>query len=387
MKQLSTKVINDLFEKNAEGLVSIYMPTHRRSTPPNMQEDQTRFKNLIREAAEQLAEQQIEEGRIESFKSELLGYLDNREFWQDLHESLAIFASADKVSMYRLPIEVEEWVFIGNRFDITPLLIIQEMNRPFYVFALAMQSPVLYKGNMIELKQVDIDFPKSVEDALNIDEMFANSKTIRGHEGTGGTSHAIGPHGQGDSTEAGKEERLQYFRIIEHKLRDYDKLDLTAPLILAATDSEGGDFLATTNLPNVVPEFIRGNYTKVDRSELHSHALEMMRSHVLTKDLAKLTDYYQEQKGVNRSSSDPEDIEMAAKAGRIDTLLVDVLDVTNDSVRDVQQAILKLRYQRDYNLKRLLDLVQVVVKNGGRVVGLQTKLMPDGAPVAALYRY
>src|SRR5690606_31347207 len=126
-------------------LVSIYMPTHRYSSPPNMQEDQTRFKNLVRQAADMMADKGVETTRIDEFRKDMLQRLDDRDFWQHLTEAMAIFADESNIAMYCLPIEVDEQVSVGSEFDVTPLLVIQEMNRQFYVLALAMHGPKLYR--------------------------------------------------------------------------------------------------------------------------------------------------------------------------------------------------------------------------------------------------
>ena len=387
MKRLSSESVEELFERTGRGLVSIYLPTHRRSSPPNIQSDQTRFKNLVREAADKLTDLKINESKIEDFKAKMWQYLEKREFWQNLTESLAIFVDGPYVALHYLPIETEERTYVGSKFDITPLLIIQEMNRPFYVLALAMHDSKLYKADMSEFTAVDIDLPKSVEDALNIDEMFANSNTVRGHEGTGGLSHDIGPHGQGDSSEAGRSERLQYFKIIENTIKQLDMFDYTAPFIVAATESEAGDFKSATDIPGIISQSISGNHTKSDSQHLHQQALAIIQDQVLNPEVQKLVEHYQQNQGSNRSSTNPVDIKEAAKAGRVDTLLIDFLDKTTDSVRDIEQAIIKLRYHQDQNMKQLLNVIRLVIKNGGRVVGLSSKTMPDGVSLAALYRY
>lgn len=388
MEKVSTQSIDNLVNKSGKGLVSIYLPTHRQSMPPNVQEDQTRYKNLVREAAEQLVEH-IDEREVELTKDKLLSYLDNREFWQNLTEGLAIFVSKAEIEMYCLPIEIEDYVHVGTEFDVAPLVVVNEMNQPFYVLALAMQGSRIFKGNSYGLEELTIELPESIEGALNIDEMFANSSTMpmRGHEGAGGLGHNIGPHGQGDSTDAVNAERLKYFRIIEEDLYDSSEFGDKIPLIIAATDNEAGDFMAMTKLPNVVDDFIRGNHTRTNLDELHQQAWSMMSAKVIKKSAVDLVDKYQEQKGQDRSSSSYEDIKQAADLGRVDTLLVDMLEVTADSVRDVDRSVLRLSFDKDYTSKDWLGLIKTVIKNGGRIVGLQAGIMPDGSKLAAMYRY
>ncbi|HET7630294.1 MAG TPA: hypothetical protein VFK03_02880 [Candidatus Saccharimonadales bacterium] len=385
MNKITTEAVNQLTEAKPGAAVSIYLPTHRYPTPPHMQEDQTRFKNLVSQAQQQL---------IDKGEAKLAGQLVDRlediasetRFWQEMTEGMAVFADKERLEFYHLPVECDERVHIGSQFDVTPLLILLSYDQPYYVLALATHQPKLLAGDMYGLAPVDIDFPASPEDALNIDEMFSNSQTRRGREGAGRLAEAIGPHGQGDSNNAGSEERLQYFRIIDGLICNSQQVDKKLPILLAAPDNDAGDYKNLSQLPKLLDEFLPGNYTVAQERELHELTWPLIEQTVCQPKADATADKFQQLAGPDKSSAKFSDIELAARNGRVDSLLVGMFDITADSVSDSNRRdLLKLTFPSVYD--RLSQLARQVIAQGGRIVGLPAGSMPSAATVAALYRY
>lgn len=385
MKKISNSAIHELTAASPSIAVSIYLPTHRYPTPPHMQEDQTRFKNLVNRASQEL----IDKGH-ESVADQLVDRLEEivseMRFWQEMTEGLAMFADEERLEFYHLPVECDERICVGEQFDVTPLLVLLSYDQPYYVLGLATHQPKLWAGDMYGLEPIDIDFPDSPEDALNIDEMFSGSQTRRGREGAGRLAEAIGPHGQGDSNEAGREERLQYFRIIDRMICDSDQVDKKLPVLLAAPDSDAGDYKNLSALPKLLDEFLPGNYTAVQERELHELTWPLIEQTVCRPKAEAAAEKFEELAGPDKSSAKFSDIELAAQNGRVDSLLVGMFDVTADSISDSNRRdLLKLTFPSVY--ERLSELARAVIDQGGRVVGLEARSMPKSTTVAALYRY
>ena len=369
-------------------VVSLYMPTHRAPTPPHIQEDQTRFKNLLREAKAQW--QILTNKEVSSeIKSQFEALLDDQLFWQQTTEGLAIFITPGQyIEIFHLPMECEEHITIGDNFDVAPLLVLQAYDQPYYMLRIAMHDASLLKGDMYGLEPVAIDFPKSPEDALNIDEMFSGSNTIRTNGGPAGSRNTTSPHGAGDSQGAGTEERLQYFRIIDNMIitsRDYDS---SLPIIIAGTDNEAGDFCKLTKMNHVVTEHIQGNHSATALRELHDMAWPLICKHV-TEERAKSTvQRYQESIAASKSSDDQQAIDEAARQGRVDTLFVRMIRRTRDSISDaVHHESPILTFGSGSEQAHIAQLVRNVFNQGGKILGLEPDLMPAKVPVAAIYRY
>lgn len=381
MNKITTETINTLLTHQDGNVLSIYMPTHSTPTPPNISENQTRFKNLIRRGFEALGSVG-DKRKLEILERQLEQKIDDLPFWHDMCSSLAIFADEDGYRLYHLPIEIAEQVYVGDTYDVIPLLQLKSLNRPYYVFALAQHEPKLLHGDLYGLEPVDISFPESMEVALNIDEMFINSNTIRAGSGSMKTS----PHGQGDSQEAGGEERLMYFRILDKRIAESSKIDKTVPILIAATDSEAGDFRAISKLPNLLGRHLGGNRTKENLHELHMAATALIMDETVEPEIRQIAELYQKSVGAERATNDVAAIERAAREGRVGTLILSALNRSRDSIgnRLKETFVEEIKGERK---QKILTLIGDVVRTGGSIELFPRQLMPEQVTVAAVYRY
>lgn len=382
MNKITDDVIDKLATYNGDTVLSIYIPTHSTPTPPNVTENQIRFKNLVHKGLEQWSHDE-RHGKTNEIKDQLLSYIDDTDFWHHVSKGMAIFISSEGSEIYHLPIEITEQVYVGESFDILPLLHLKSINEPYYLFALAMHEPKLFKGDIYGLQPVSINFPKSPEDALNIDEMFISSNTVRAGSG----SMQGSPHGQGDSQKAGQEERLMYFRILDNMIMKSKKIDTSHPILIAATDSEAADYRNLSKLPNILEKHLAGNRTKDEGGVLHELSYELVSEELLSKHMEALAERYETAVGAAKTSETLGDIERAAQEGRVDTLLLSPYEESNDSISDVTNSAILRMFADIKEKSRLLPLVTQVIKKGGHIDMFNRRLMPARVTVAALYRY
>lgn len=385
MRKVDVPIIKNLIAYEGEPVLTLYIPTNRYPTPPNIQEDQTRFKNLVHDGFERWCEQ-IDSHAVKVLQEQLEGLLDDLNFWQETLETLTVFAKKDSVEIYHLPIETEERVYVGPCFDVAPLLLIESMNQPCYVFALAMHQPKLYKADLYGLEQVDIEFPKSPEDALHIDEMFSGSQTMKGGRSTGSSSMASSPHGQGDSNNAGSEERMSYLRMLDEQIRDMKDFDDTLPFIIAATDTEFGDFRATSRIKSIINAHIPGNHTETPPQDLHHMVVMLLNEKIVRPRQDQVVERLSELLGMQKASTEIADVAVAASDGRVDTLLLPMIEMTTDSVSDTETHKPLVRFSSEYD-EVLFNIATDVVRQGGTVTAVQRDSLPGKASLGALYRH
>lgn len=388
MNKVTQSDINSLAEIKGVPVLSLYLPTHRSSTATTMKEDQARYKAVI---AKGLAQWETEAGAdvVETAREKLTVLDEDVSFWSKTNSGLAIFADEHEAHMYHLPIECDEYTYIGDSFDLTPLRIVLSKEQPFYLLVLAKHDPKLFYGDSYRLEPVDIELPTSPEDALNIDEMFSSSNTVRGGVGAASTGNGIlNTHGQGDTNNAGQEEHLVYLRIIDNKILKSSVINQRFPLLIAATESEASDFKRISNNPMLIPSHVQGNYTMTPLHELHTLAWPVISEEVVAVNVRQLVERFGEDKGRQRASSDVADIHEAVSSGRVHTLLVGIIENTNDSVSDTTKSpVSLLRLQKGYLAHHLRELARQVVAQGGSIVGVNHELLATPTQVAALYRY
>ena len=388
MNKITQSSIESLLQQRGEAMLTIYLPTHRHPIPPYIQEDQTRYKNLIREGRDRWKKAVGSKSANHMYR-QLETNIDDLAFWQDTTESMAIFASVDHVEIYHLPIECQEYISVGSSYDVTPLLVTVALNQPYYLLVLAMHNTKLLQGDTYELLPAEIGFPTSPEDALHIDEMFSGSNTVRSPQGgRPGTSDVSQPHGQGDSREAGREERLQYFRIIDSTIAGSPHIDHALPVLVAGTDSEVGDYKALSQLPRVMQTSLQGNYTATPMQDLHALSWPIVNNNVVREETMATLIQFQSLRGTQKSSDNIEEVWNAARTGRVATLLIGMIRITTDSINSVvNTAVPIIGFAEDYEKNQIAQLAQEVAAHGGEIRGVDSELMPEQSMVAAIYRY
>lgn len=219
MKLLSIDELKTLIEKPDGVCVSIYLPTHRLGT--ETQQDPIRFKNLLREAEEQL----IKSGLCSQDARDLLEKakeLDEYKFWQHQSDGLAIFISTNLFSYYCLPINFQELVVVTDRFHLKPLLPLLTGDGQFYILALKNQVR-LFQGTRYSVSEIELEnVPQSIAEALKYDDA---EKQLQFHTGTSQGGERAGMfHGQGAGNDEQKDNLLRYFRKVDAGLEELLKI-------------------------------------------------------------------------------------------------------------------------------------------------------------------
>ena len=379
MHKVTKAAISQLLEHEDTVTVSLFMPTHRFPTSEHITEDKIRFRNLIRGAKDALAglgaEDEVSAQIIDVLETTMY---ESDVFWQETTEGLAVFASPAGVWYFHLPMECDERVATGDQFDVTPLLALVSYDTPYYLLALAMHHPILYRGDMYGVEQVAIELPESPEIALGIDELHSNSQTVRGY----------GAHGQGDSKQAGQEERLKYLRLIDDAFLTSKVVDHSLSLLLAGTDDEVSGYREVSRHKHVVDSVLSGNYTsKIAPQDIHARAWPLITEELQDTKRAVELEKVNSLIGTGKASASIEDIAAAAHEGRVDTFLVGMFVTTRDGVSDGNEAVTKLVFSEEYGKKGIGACGRAVFERGGKIVAALKDAMPLAASEAALYRY
>lgn len=386
MHKLSKNTVKQLLEQEDSVTLSLYMPTHRFPTSEYISEDMLRFKNALKEVKEKLHEKKIDDEVIAILLERLESLYENTDFWQQTTEGVALFCSPAGLQYFNLPVECEMYTNVGDKYDITPLLALLSYDQPFYLLALATKHPTLFRGDMYGVEKVPIELPLSLEKALNIDEMYSNSQTVRAGGFKAGNP-GMKSHGQGDSRQAGREERLKFFRLIDEKLHQAPEIDKNIPIILAGTDDEVSSYRDISRSTMLLPFHLNGNHVDTLTSELHAKAWSAI---VESLDLGQQSDEIEKLNqlmGTGRASLEGGAISAAAKEGRVGTFLIGLLHKTRDTISDSNQEVVKIIFPEEYHVGRMADCARSVFEQGGIIIGVLRSALPRGATEAAVYRY
>ena len=387
MKALSRNELDSLLSQTQGPCVSIFMPTHQ--TGSEIQQDMTRFKNLLRQAEERLAARGMKEVEVREHMKPAWDMLETRLSWRHPNEGFAMFLSPGNTKSYHLPLRFEEQVIVGDKFNVTPLLRLFGCDGRFYLLTLNQDSIKLLEGTKYSVRELDLGrTPTSVAQSLGPEDRQDQhtSKEETGGAGMTGTHHPGQFHGHGSDDEDPKQTViLDFFRKIDHGLHEILARD-TAPLILAGVEYLHPIYRQANTYPHLLEQGIMGNTELLSAKDLHDKAWKIVGPYFSTEQ-QKIVAQYQNLSGTGRTSSDLREVLVAAGEGRVESLFI---------AADAQQWGSFEQASGDFELHdgdggggaELIDqLATAALSNGARVFVLDGESVPGEKPLAAVFRY
>ncbi|HXF63161.1 MAG TPA: hypothetical protein VNK95_16160 [Caldilineaceae bacterium] len=365
--------------------LSLYMPAHRITT--NIDQDTIQFKNLLREAEEELAKAGVRRPDIQELLAPAQERLANAEFWRHQSDGLAVFLAPGAAHIYRLPLSFESLVKVGDNFHIKPLLPLLTNDGTFYILAVSKNAVRVLRGSKTAVDELDVEtVPGSLAEALRFDDperqlLFHTVST----PSSGGRGAALYHGHGGGATDDEKDRLLRYFRQIDKGLQDLLR-DRQAPLIFAGVDYLLPIYQEANTYPHLMDEGITGNPDELRPEELHNAAWQIIAPHFArSQELALGT--LGQMLATNQASTDIKEILPAAYNGRVETAFVPLYTqlwgVFNPELATVQ--VEQEESPENYDLYDQLAVYTLM--RGGRVFALEQQILPNGADAAAIYRF
>lgn len=371
---------NIIFEEEGP-FISLYQTTHRHK--PENRQDLIRFSNLVDEIRKSLKQKYPKEdvGKLlKPFKE----IEENRLFWNESTDGLAILANKNRCGVYRLPREVEEVAIVADSFYIKPLIRNFQSAERYHVLGLEATNFALYEGNRYGFKQ--IEFPE--DDDISMEEVLGDQYTkphvsASTHGGASGTAIFFGQGGRKEEMEKDIE---KYFRYVDNYITKNYSSKIEIPLILATLDEHHGLFANLSDNPFLQEKGIRKDYRKLSLSQLRKEAWEVIEPTYLgmTKDLV---DRYNFQRSKFLATDDIAQIVRAAAENRIDTIIAESGKIIPGAI-NMETGLIEEGDLQDPQIGDLLNSISLLVsKNKGEVVVLPKERMPSETGIAAIFRY
>ena len=383
MSLFSRVELKTLTKERRNGCVSVYLPTHRAGH--GVKQDRIRLKNSLAEAEKQLIANGIRATEARRILEPAQRLLSDALFWRHQSDGLAVFLSPGGSHHYRLPLDFKELVVVTNRFHVKPLLPMLTNNGQFYVLALSQKHVRLFQGTRYSVREIELEgIPTSRAEALKYDQF---EKQLQFHTRTAGGKgkRAAMFHGQGIGVDDAKTNLLRYFRQIDKGLRDLLG-DERVPLVMAGVDYLLPIYREANTYPHLVDAVVTGNPDRTSADGLHAKAWAIMRPHFQQVQRDAITQYRQ-LAGTGRTSKDIREIIPAAFHRRVALLFVAV-GVQRWGIFDPKNNALDRHNEAQPCDEDLLDYAAIqTLINGGVVYAVKPSRVPDGAPLAAVFRY
>ncbi len=385
MSTLSKDELKVLLETQSRSFdsVSIFMPTYKLGA--ELRQNPVRLKNLLREVEERLANGAPRPVEVKKFLTPLRELLKDGLFWQHPDDGLAIFLSQEMFRYYRLPLNFKELVVVSDRFHIKPLLPLFSGDGRFYVLALSQNEVKLLQCTRYAAKEMDLAgvVPLSLAEALNYDEV---ERTLQYHSGTSGKGkESIVVHGQG-SGDVAKKNIMRYFLQIDRGLQREILREENAPLVLAGVDYLQPIYKEANTYQHLFDGAITGNPEGLSAEELRKRAWTLVQPHFDQAQAAAISEY-RHLIGTGHTSNNIEEIVSNAYLGRVELLFV-ALGVQRWGTFDGSSNTIKMHEKAEPCDADLLDLAAAhTLIHRGMVYAIEPEQIPDGLPVAAVFRH
>ncbi|MBN1217786.1 MAG: hypothetical protein JXM69_02565 [Anaerolineae bacterium] len=387
MSLLTKEDLKTLSQQQNGQFVSIYMPT--RPAGPETRENPIRLKNLVTTAEINLIKNGMRPPEAKTILEIAQNLVDDYDFWQHQNTGLALFVSSDLFRTYRLPLDFEELVVVGNRFHLKPLVSLLSGDGRFYLLALSQNEVRLFQGTRHTFDEVMLteNVPRSLAEALWYEDperqQQFHTATATPGQPAGGRPAMFHGHGVGidDNTAMIR----QYFQKLDQGLAELLR-DETVPLILAGVDYLFPIYQKANSYPHLVNQGVGGNPENMNREELHRQAWQIIRPHFEQAQKDAFSRYRQLVK-TNHTSQDVRKIVPAAHYAQVDTLFV-VSGQQRWGSFDPEENRIVLNNEPEPQDEDLLDLAVVqTLLHGGTVYALEPEQMPDSSLLAAIFRF
>lgn len=345
---------------SADACVSIYL----ESSPLREELDRTKitFGNFITEAINEFTKRGLSKKRIEQLSDELYSVLEDPTFWNHHARSLAILATPDNISTYRLANNHANRMVVGERFYLKPLL--RAITFPHSAYILALSE------NEARVVEFFADAPAEV---INVPGLPGNKSEAMTEAAWNDTQR---------QRVAPRVRTAQYTRHIDNALRPLFAGN-NAPLILAAAEPTASIFRSTNTISNLMDETLFTNPEKLTPSELATLARPMMESYHQSL-LDSLKPRFEERAGQRRTTTDIATAAKAATFGAIDLLLVNH-DHSVGGTIDERGLVTFSEAVEEYCV--VDEIVKRAMMSGAKVMAVRSEDLPEGANLHAILRW
>ncbi len=384
MDQLSKDDVMDLISSEAHPRISLYMPTEK-SAGNAINKMKIRFKNLLSATKTKLKNNwDYKDADIEELLSPLTGLMNDRDFWLNQSDGLAIYLTPESFQYFRLPLDFYEQVSVCRYFDLKQAVPEIYENREFYLLTLSRNNTRLFYLTENDITEIELaKLPGSFAEILEQDD---SGRTLQHHSSSRGGGSAVF-HGHETVEGDKKEDILQYFRLVDEAVSDYLK-NKDVPLLLMCVEEIYPIYVRANTHNNLLEEFVKGSPGKLEPSHIFKASREVIEP--LTKsDRQEAVERFKELQGSEKTKSDLKKILPDASYGKIQTLLIEEgaeqfgIFIPEDE---------KVEFSNDENLEDNYELYNYTliqtISQGGKAFLIPEEEMPaEAGKINAIYRY
>ena len=375
--RLTTRSFDALARHIATPCVSIILPIDRRH--PDDRRAHLELKSLIASARAQL--EAIGARDIDDLL-EPADAVVQRAVIAEHSGGLGLFFAPGFSAEFAIDGPVQALAATGDQFTIGPLLSIVERAPTCHVLTVGADNVALARLDRTRWSGCEVpDLPTSVDEALwyGRDERMSSSHS-GGPVGAGRMS-IIG-HGIGAQDEDRKDRLIRFYHKVDDAVLHFLHSDLESPLVVAGTAPSVARYQHTTRHHRVIAAVV-GSPEELTTSELHQRVEESIEP-LLAKHDDVLLERLAERVGTGLASAELDELIGASAQGRVSDLLV---ASTTPRWGRPTEATEFLEEWEPGATDVVNNIISEAWRHGARMHRVSTERLPEGSPLAALYRY
>lgn len=378
---ISGRQLRDLAEAEGDRYVSIYLPTHEVGEATA--QDPIRLKNLVARAIRELESLGVRSPQARELVAPVVELQEDAMFWAHMGQGLAVFVTTDSISVFRLPIPVEELVVVADRFHVKPLLPLVSAGEVFHVLVLSQNEVRLLRGTRFDLAELALgEIPESLAEALWFDDRESQLQ-LHGAARSGRGDVVAIFHGHGVGKDTQSIDLARFLAAVDAGVQQILGDD-PAPVVLAGVQDTVSRYRQLSKLPRLCDPAVEGNAELSSPAELHAQAWPIV-SRVFEEDKRQARESVLA--GATPTVSTFSEAITAAYQGRIANLFVPIgahlwgrFDVDRQEAEEHQE--------RQPGDRDLYDAVAIeTLAHGGSVFAVNRSDIPGDGAVAAVLRF
>lgn len=380
---ISKHKLSNLTAVKSPNCVTMYVPTYKEGKEQNRHLAQGHLKSCIRKATNDLLAYQLTEKEVSNYLLPVDELLEDIDIWRKPSEGLVLFLHTNGLELFKIPMKVEELVYVADHFYLKPIARLFADDINYYLLELSRDYIKLYEASRYSLKEVFIDefTPDKLEQEVGFD---FKQKMLQFRTGQAAQVGAGSFHGHGEGRDEYRLEIEKFFRAINRGLQKV--LNNKNPLLISCVDFLFPLYKSVNSYPFLLDENLSGDTEFIDKKELHVKSWELVFD--LSRQKQQSLKQFDELKHTTKTSVVFDDSISAAVRGKVDTLFIhkdaDIFgnfDLENDKVT--------IDTEKNTTNKSLINLAVIsTFEQGGKVYELDISEMPDsGSPINAIFRF
>lgn len=385
MQSLSKEILFDLIRERQGPCLSLYQNTHRHH--PDNAQDPIRFANLIKQLEVSLQQHPADQ------RSELLqpfySLRDDTDFWNHTLDGLVVLSAPGDFRILKLHRPVVDFAVVADTWHVKPLFRLHQTTDSFQVLCLTREWVRLYEGNRDVLDEVELaeGVPHSITDALG-DELTEPYQKV--------STYGMGPSGRGGSdmrhSHGGKKDEVdkdteRFFRVVDKAILEHHSRASGLPLVLVTLPEYQGIFRGLTHNPLLHKDGVPLDPGALNSEQLRQNAWTVIEPG-LQQNVRQLIERFQDVSTKGLGSEELEETMNAAADGRVDMLLVDADKHVPGRLDLASRKVVHEDSFDDPTVGDVLDdMVELVLRQGGKAMIVPKSVMPTQSGIAAIYRY